>query len=355
MVQVLQVDTDLGTLSSTMPRYRSVRHIVHRAATNPLRINCDRCSVSIEEVHYHCLESNGGNYDLCMKCACKGIYCENDTHYWVKRGVKDGRHFDIGDKIPPSITRTIQQSPRKTYPLKFDPSLPEDTPHRLFAHEDRYIRKSDPREILIFTGGECLRSGMNNPQAGWSFIYRPSAFNQDGRLTHDGTISCRLENKGPTGHFCMQTSHRAELRAVIGALQFRDWSKDCNRGWRSVVIATDSQYVTTGATEWVRSWELEGWKHFHQGLRRMVDAKNQDLWELLLVEVRWLQAEVVNVSLWRITSQFNARAKHFAQQAAEKPEMSVFNILEADGPIHLQSRPFLCGPLRGFFRGRAGG
>jgi hypothetical protein len=87
----------------------------------------------------------------------------------------------------------------------------------------------------------------------------------------------------------------------------------------------------------------------------MVEAKNQDLWKLLLVEVRWFQAEGANVSLWRIPSQFNARAKRFAQQATEKPEMSVFNIWKQMGR-YTSSRGHSCVDLCVvFFRGTRGG
>jgi ribonuclease HI len=184
---------------------------------------------------------------------------------------------------------------------------------------------------------------MNKPQAGWAFIYRPSAFDQNGKRTHGGTISCRLENKGPTGQDHKQSSRRAALRAVIGALQFCDWSKDCNRGWRSVVIATGSESVATGATDGAVDCELNGWKHFNRTRKRMVEVKYQDLWRLLLEEVRKLQVEGVNVSFWHIPRELNARAKHFAKQGAEKAEVSVFKIYEEDGPLNLQSRPFLSG------------
>ena len=80
----------------------------------------------------------------------------------------------------------------------------------------------------------------------------------------------------------VHTSNRAELRAVIAALQFRDWSTDCSGGWKSVMIATDSEDVVFGITERIKRWEVENWKTFDQSLRLRVDVKNQDLWKLLL-------------------------------------------------------------------------
>jgi hypothetical protein len=67
------------------------------------------------------------------------------------------------------------------------------------------------------------------------------------------------------------------------------------------------------------------------------------LWEGLREEVRKLQVEGVNVSVWHVPKELNARAEHFAKLGAEKAEVSVFKIHEEDGPLNLQSRPFLSG------------
>lgn len=47
------------------------------------------------------------------------------------------------------------------------------------------------------------------------------------------------------------TNNRAKMRAVIAALEFRAWADE---GWRSIVIATDLEYVVRGATEWLPRW-----------------------------------------------------------------------------------------------------
>jgi len=106
----------------------------------------------------------------------------------------------------------------------------------------------------------------------------------------------------------VHTSNRAELRAVIAALQFRDWSTDCSGGWKSVMIATDSEDVVFGITERIKRWEVENWKTFDQSLRLRVDVKNQDLWKLLLHVIRTLQSKGVSVSFWRFPRKWNDRA-----------------------------------------------
>jgi ribonuclease HI len=223
----------------------------------------------------------------------------------------------------------------KRYPSRFQPPHSTDTPKSLFADEHRFIRHSDPREILIYTDGLCLSNGQDNPRAGCAFVYRPSAYSASGELTHGGTVLFRLESKGPTGQLYKQTSNRAELRTVIAALQLRDWSTDCNRSWRSLVIATDSEYVTINVTERIQRWEAAGWKLKSQQGQRPTDAKNQDLWKLLLKLIRELQDNGVNVAFWRIPREWNERADKCAKMAAEYPEEQNFCILSLVGSLQV--------------------
>ncbi|KAH7304828.1 hypothetical protein BKA65DRAFT_521153 [Rhexocercosporidium sp. MPI-PUGE-AT-0058] len=61
--------------------------------------------------------------------------------------------------------------------------------------------------MLFYTDGACLRNGHNNPQAGCAFVFCPSAYSQDGIVTHTGTLAFTLEEKGPTGVTYKQTSN----------------------------------------------------------------------------------------------------------------------------------------------------
>lgn len=298
-----------------------------------LRVTCDRCCAKIRSDHYHCMQCE--NFDLCLECAAKGIYCQNDTHEWVEMELEDGQRFQTSAKLTTNGGKILQSRARR-YPSIFQPPGNQDTPQSLFANEHRFISNNDPREILIYTDGACLRNGQSNPQAGFAFVYRPSAYSESGELTHPGTIFFRLEIEGPTGQVYKQTSNRAELRAVIAALQFRDWSTDCNRAWRSIVIATDSEYVAQGATEWVRGWEVQNWK----AADRVSDVKNQDLWKLLLSEIRKLQANGVNVSFWRIPREWNVRADRNAKSGAEREEVVKFGRLLPDGPMNIRVEPY---------------
>lgn len=82
---------------------------------------------------------------------------------------------------------------------------------------------------------------------GCAFYYRPAGGKASGEKT-----------TGPSGLTSRQTSNRAELRAVIAALQYRVWyhrkyGTKPGEGREKVIIATDSQYVVLGITEWIRT------------------------------------------------------------------------------------------------------
>ncbi|KAF8859436.1 ribonuclease H-like protein [Acephala macrosclerotiorum] len=230
----------------------------------------------------------------------------------------------------------IHQPGATPYPSMFQPRSKQDTPQQVFANEHRFINISNPREILVYTDGACSRNGQNNPQAGCCFVHRPSAFSQGGQITHSGTICFPLGDMGPTGQVYKHTSNRAELRAVIAALQFRDWTTDCNRSWRSVVVATDSEYVAVNATERVQQWENKGWI----AADGASPVKNQDLWKLLLSEIRKLQQGGVSVSFWRIPREWNERADKYAKQGATMRGRREFQRVSPIGPAEVKFEPY---------------
>jgi ribonuclease HI len=153
--------------------------------------------------------------------------------------------------------------------------------------------------------------------AGCAFVFHPPRTpSSEVAPAVDGTFSFRLENHGPTGAVQPQTSSRAELRAVIGALQFRVW---VGEGWKRIIVATDSEYVVNGATEWVRGWERKDWVTV-----KKEPVKNRDLWELLLKEVRKHAGRGLAVLFWRIPRELNREADEAAKKAALLEEVPEF-------------------------------
>ena len=94
-----------------------------------------------------------------------------------------------------------------------------------------------------------MNNGQANPKAGWDFWH---GLGPSGNTL---VVSGRLEKKGPFGDNSIQTSNRAELRAVIAALQFRYWPGE---GFYTFVVATDSEYVVEGSTKWAKTWAKNG-------------------------------------------------------------------------------------------------
>ena len=119
--------------------------------------------------------------------------------------------------------------------------------------------------------------------------------------------------KGPTGQRYPHTSNRAELRAIIAALQFRPWDRE---QFKRIVIATDSSYAVSGATEWVFVWLNNGWR-----TSKGEPVKNRDLWELLVKEVKGFQKKGVRVLFWQIPRELNAEADRLAKRAAASGEV----------------------------------
>ncbi|GAP93144.1 putative RNase h domain protein [Rosellinia necatrix] len=208
----------------------------------------------------------------------------------------------------------IRRGTGRVFPTIFTPPSSTIMPTQLFRPSilqygifARYIHRDNSQKVLLFTDGACLNNGQANPKAGWAVVHSPS---HPGWSV--GMASDRLESKGPFGDPGMQTSNRAELRAVIVALRLRHW---VGEGFNTVVIATDSEYVTAGATEWVKKWIGNGWKTSSKA-----DVKNKDLWEMLLGEVERWHAQGLSIQFWKIPREWNKVADAAAKEAAGEGE-----------------------------------
>ncbi|PYH31610.1 RNase H domain protein [Aspergillus neoniger CBS 115656] len=209
----------------------------------------------------------------------------------------------------------------RVLPTKFNPPYPDDTPQSLFPpgikvdcvpQVHRFIRRNNPRELLIYTNGTCVenggavpRGGCGEPRGGCGVVYRSPVDLPEGKLNH---FKIPLEIKGPSGRRHPQTSERAELRAVIAALRFRCWTGE---GFNKLVIATDSEYVVEGATCWVQGWIQRGWK-----TRTGNPVSNRDLWECLLGELERWYDHGMDIQFWQISKEWNTEAARLAEEAA---------------------------------------
>ncbi|KAJ3537251.1 hypothetical protein NM208_g6393 [Fusarium decemcellulare] len=218
-------------------------------------------------------------------------------------------HLDFAFEDEVEEDDGIRRGTGRVFPTHFEPPSTTSTPSALFPpgvgrraipNVYRFICCNDQEQVLIYADGACLDNGQANPKAGWAFYFKPEPA---------GITSGRLENRGPFGDEHNQTSNRAELRAIIAALRFRYW---IGEGFKTLVLATDSEYVAQGATTWARSWIRNGWR-----TRAGEAVKNKDLWEALLGEVERWDILGLKIKFWNIPRSMNGTADRAAKQVAE--------------------------------------
>ena len=105
------------------------------------------------------------------------------------------------------------------------------------------------KTVLIHTDGAC----RGNPgPGGWG-----------ARLEFNGKVKELCGGEDDT------TNNRMELMAAIQGLEAL--KEPCR-----VTLYTDSNYVRSGITEWLRGWKAKGWRTADKK-----PVKNQDLWQRL--------------------------------------------------------------------------
>ncbi|ORY03054.1 ribonuclease H-like domain-containing protein [Clohesyomyces aquaticus] len=271
-------------------------------------IRCGKCTMDFS---FMIEDDDDGDYD-------------NESDSCIESDDDDGQmDLDI-DANPSKISLTAEQVDKlmdmpkrkrgtgRILPTKFIPPTPDTKPFDLFRgaktyyHFARYIHRQDGRSKgLIFTDGACLDNGQANPRAGWGIVAGPPEL----ASTYScGNANGRLEKKGPFGDDGAQTSNRAELRAVLAALGLRHWPGE---GLKTLVFATDSEYVVEGATKWIQGWIKNEWKTANK-----TPVKNQDLWEMLLGEVEKFGDNGMKIQFWRIGRELNTEADKLAKKGA---------------------------------------
>ena len=158
----------------------------------------------------------------------------------------------------------------------------------------RFVRSTNPDEMLMFVDGSSLNNGLPNARAGYGVVFTP--------LEWFSPISGRLEQDGNP-----QTSNRAELRAVLASLTLRAWDGE---GFSRVVLACDSEYVVKGISEWILKWRKNGWTTTAGS-----PVANQDLWKKLEGKLREMEKRGLLVQFWKIPREWN-EADEYAKAGA---------------------------------------
>lgn len=170
----------------------------------------------------------------------------------------------------------------------------------------------DKPRVTIYTDGGA---DPNPGPGGWAAI-----------LTHETTGRVR-ELSGGDGH---TTNNRMELTAAIRALEAL--TQPC-----VVRIFTDSEYLRSGITRWVKKWAQDGWR---RGRGKKQDVENADLWQRLLalaaeheIAWEWVKGHAGDRhnerADWLATQEI--RRLYAAQQAAQPPDAEVYLVVSARG------------------------
>ncbi|KAK7451005.1 hypothetical protein VKT23_012682 [Stygiomarasmius scandens] len=90
-----------------------------------------------------------------------------------------------------------------------------------------------------------------------------------------------------------------------------DFDRDLDLGKQEWAVATDSEYVVKGITQWYPAWRRRGWITAN-GKR----PTNLDLFRRLNAKLDELEAMDIQVGFWRIPREYNQLADQLAGEAA---------------------------------------
>ena len=188
-------------------------------------------------------------------------------------------------------------------PKIFVPPVPDADPESLYSLVDNHLqRHTDPTEILVLTAGYCADIDFDFPTAGCGVFLGPTD------PTKIMGLAFCLEATGPFGNQSNPTLRRAQIRAVIAAIQFL--TKEA-AGFRRIVIATESTFLATGITEWIGIWRGNGWR-----FRTGEPVLDHDLWEHLIFTLWLFCNDAVEVLFWPIPNSWNIPANRLAKEGA---------------------------------------
>lgn len=114
-------------------------------------------------------------------------------------------------------------------------------------------------------------------------------------------------------NFPRRSSQRAELYAARLGVEFLYDNRPGElRGQCEVwIIATDSEYVVKGITEWLPTWRKNGWR-----TSKGVKPANLDLFLALDRVLTIYEAKNVTIGFWHIPREHNKLADRLAKAAA---------------------------------------
>jgi ribonuclease HI len=162
--------------------------------------------------------------------------------------------------------------------------------------------------VKLFTDGACI---PNPGPGGWAFI-----------LKHVSTGRSKESSGGEHG----STNNRMEIMAVIRGLEALKQACD-------VELFSDSDYVVSAITDWMRRWKRFGWKKSPKSTKPL---KNADLWIRLdkalephRVTAKWIRGHIGHPENERCDELANSAAVQIAQTTPPPPvDLVEANVVE---------------------------
>ncbi|KAK7515299.1 ribonuclease H-like domain-containing protein [Phyllosticta citriasiana] len=160
---------------------------------------------------------------------------------------------------------------------------------------------------LVFTDGACLNNGKQDARAGCGVVVGTA---------EDQSYSLPLHDEAHV------TSQRAELIAAYegiarGMKHFRERKTHpmpvAQEKRTELVIATDSEYVVAGMTQWLPKWKAKGFKNASGKT-----PGNLDLFLKIDEKIKELEEpEDIVIGFWHVPRKYNVMADRLAKSAAE--------------------------------------
>ncbi|RYN60372.1 hypothetical protein AA0117_g13074 [Alternaria alternata] len=155
---------------------------------------------------------------------------------------------------------------------------------------------------IIFTDGACTDNGRPAAKAGVGVAYGSDEGNQ---------LSAPITDT--VDDFPLRSNQRAELCAAKLGIELlaKAHTEELESEAEAWIIATDSQYVVQGMTEWLPKWRRNDW-HTSKGTK----PTNLDLFLTLDTVVRAHEANGITIGFWHIPREHNKIADGLAKVAA---------------------------------------
>lgn len=127
------------------------------------------------------------------------------------------------------------------------------------------------KQITIHIDGACSNNGKPNAIAGYGIVY-------DFGLPTQSTVSGLVESE--------QTNNAAELTAFVKAFEpLLEMHQQLQ-----VTVYTDSMFLINGATKWINTWKLNGYKTSNK-----TPVANRELWEIIDMIMEHYKPTLVHV------------------------------------------------------------